>query len=73
MIHTRTAAGEAGNRFDSEELRGQQSGNNARKSWDDPRPVHDDELPGEFELSPLDFSTGRRVVPFLLAGNESER
>jgi len=29
--------------------RGQQSGNNARKSWDDPRPVHDDELPGESE------------------------
>lgn len=51
MIYTRTAAGEAGNRFDSEEPRGQQSGNNARKSWDDPRPVHDDQLPGEFELS----------------------
>lgn len=28
----------------------QQSGNNARKSWDDPRPVYDDELSGEFEL-----------------------
>jgi len=50
VIYTRTTVGEVENRFDLEELR-QLSRNNVRKSWDNPRPVHDDELSGEFESS----------------------